>query len=74
MAVTNMNMQSNDMMITPFLFFMKENLMMIMPQLMKMMNRAGAMLEYNIATSQPNVEVSKNRYNTVIPVNNPSTV
>jgi hypothetical protein len=42
---------------------MKENLMMIIPQLMKMTNRAGAMLEYNIATSH--------RYRTVIPMNVP---
>jgi hypothetical protein len=50
---------------------MKENLMMIIPQLMKMTNRAGAMLEYNIATSQPKIDVSKNRYRTVIPMNVP---
>jgi methyltransferase-like protein len=51
---------------------MKENLMMAIPQLMKMTNKAGAMLEYNIATSHPNVVDSKNRYNTVTPMNVPS--
>ena len=51
---------------------MKENLIMTIPQLMKMTNRAGAMLEYNIATSHPKVEVSKNKYNTVTPMNVPS--
>ena len=71
-ALTNMNMQSTDMMIIPLRFFMKENRMMIIPQPMKMTNNAGAMLEYNIATSQPKVEVSKNRYSTVNPMNIPS--
>lgn len=59
-------------MIIPLRFFMKENLIMTIPQLMKMTNRAGAMLEYNIATSHPKVEVSKNKYNTVTPMNVPS--
>jgi hypothetical protein len=52
---------------------MKENLMMMIPQLMLTTNRAGAMLEYRMAISQPNVDVSKNRYNTVITVNVPIT-
>lgn len=60
------------MTIIPLRFFMKENLMMMIPQLILMTNRAGAMLEYNIATSQPKVEVTKNRYNTVTPMNIPS--
>ena len=46
---------------------MKENLMIMIPQLRKITNRAGAMLEYNNAVSQPNVDVSKKRYNTVNP-------
>jgi hypothetical protein len=60
-------------MIIPLRFFMKENLMMMIPQLMLTTNRAGAMLEYRMAISQPNVDVSKNRYNTVITVNVPIT-
>ena len=60
-------------MIIPLRFFMKENLMMTIPQLMKMTSKAGAMLEYNIATSQPNVVDSKNRYSIVTIVKIAST-
>ena len=35
---------------------------------MQMTNRAGAMLGYTIAISQPNKEESKNRYNIVADV------
>ena len=53
---------------------MNENLMMMIPQLMKMTNRAGAMLEYNNAVSQPNVDVSEKRYNTVNPMSVPRMI
>lgn len=59
------------MTIIPLRFFMNENLMMMIPQLIQMTNIAGAMLENNIAASQPIVDVSKNRYNTVTTVNVP---
>ena len=71
-ALTNMKIQSPDMMKIPLRFFMKENLMMMIPQLRPMTNMAGAMLEYNNAVSQPNVDVSKKRYNAVNPINVPS--
>ena len=70
-ALTNMKIQSPDMMIMPLRFFMKENLMMMIPQLRPITNTAGAMLEYNNAVSQPNVDVSKKRYSTVNPMITP---
>ena len=68
----NMNIQSVVMMIIPLRFFTKENLIMIIPQQRQMTNVAGAMLEYNNVISQPNVDVSKNKYNTVITVKVPN--
>jgi len=62
------------MMIIPLRFFMKENLMIMIPQLMQMTKTAGAMLVYTMAISHPKVEVSKKRYTTVIPMNVPSMV
>ena len=59
-------------MIIPLRFFTKENLIMIIPQQRQMTNVAGAMLEYNNVISQPNVDVSKNKYNTVITVKVPN--
>lgn len=67
-ALTNMNMQRKVMMLVPLRFFMNENLMMTIPQQRPMTNMAGAMLEYNNAVSQPNVVVSKKRYNIVNPM------
>jgi len=67
-----MKIQSPDMMTMPLRFFMKENLMMMIPQLRPMTNMAGAMLEYNNAVSQPNVDVSKKRYKDVNTTNVPS--
>jgi hypothetical protein len=52
---------------------MKENLMMTIAQQSPMTNTAGAMLEYNNAVSQPNVDVSKKRYKTVNPMIAPRT-
>ncbi len=55
------------MMIIPLRFFMKENLMMMIPQQSPMTKMAGAILEYKSAVSQPIVDVSKKRYNIVSP-------
>ncbi|MDH4215199.1 MAG: hypothetical protein OEV85_14890 [Candidatus Thorarchaeota archaeon] len=61
-------MQSMDMPTIALCFLKNENLMITMLQLMQMTNRAGAMLGYTIAISQPNKEESKNRYNIVADV------
>ena len=41
---------------------------MIIPQQSPITKIAGAILEYNKAVSQPNVDVSKKRYNAVSPM------
>jgi len=53
---------------------MKENLIMMIPQLMQMTKIAGAMLVYTIAISHPKVEEPKKRNTIVIPVNVPNIV
>ena len=45
MAPKNKNIQSADMMIISLRFFMNENLMMTIPELMKIIDSNGAMLE-----------------------------
>ena len=62
------------MMIIPLRFFMKENLMMMIPEIILMTKRAGAILEYTIPMSHPITEVSKNKYSIVIKVKAPSAI